>query len=91
MAACLTRGMPRVACDDVIASHRVDGVHCDGTIVQDQHGKRCVTRKLAARVRDARNASPLPVADPSTPAGVRWAVVLGLGGLIAIGIWAATR
>jgi hypothetical protein len=56
-------GMRPEEVDDVIASESAGGVWCDGTIVIDERGRRCVTRAQAERVQRARQSSPEPAPD----------------------------
>jgi hypothetical protein len=68
----------------------VDGAYCDGTIVIDANGKRCVSRALAERVADAREAQPLRrevemVRPREDATAERW-IVLGVGVLLAVGL-----
>jgi hypothetical protein len=58
-------GMRPEEVDDVIASESAGGVWCDGTIVIDERGRRCVSRAQAERVQRARQASPLAESDDS--------------------------
>ncbi len=88
LAACLGTGQARVFCDQVVASQMVGGVYCDGTIVIDESGKRCIPRELVDRVNEARAATPLP-AQESTESP--WALV-GLAALTLVAIvWIARR
>ncbi len=88
LADCLALGRDRATCDEGIASQMVGGVYCDGTIVQDASGRRCVPRDVIDRVRDARQASPLPspVVVPATgeqPLPWGWFAV---GGVVLAGV-----
>lgn len=47
-------------CQQVIESESVDGAWCDGQIVIDEQGHRCVSQEMLDRVARARAASPLP-------------------------------
>lgn len=59
---CLDYGWSRSECETEVDDTMVDGAYCDGTIVITAEGKRCVSDALAARVKAARAAQPLPVA-----------------------------
>jgi uncharacterized protein YqfA (UPF0365 family) len=61
IAECMARGLARPFCLDMAAAQSVGGVYCDGSIVIDERGRRCVPRELVERVKAARAASPLPV------------------------------
>lgn len=79
-ARCLALGMSAGACDETIADHMVDGAYCDGTIVLDASGKRCVSAATEDEVRRARAASPLPMRPSSLlPLGA-----LALGAVVLV-------
>lgn len=79
LEACVARGRARIICQDAIASQMVGGVYCDGAIVIDERGKRCVPRSEIERVNAARAASPLPSNEPPLSP---WLV----GGLVALSV-----
>jgi hypothetical protein len=91
IARCVASGRSSSDCEALAYDHMVNGVYCDGTIVIDASGKRCVSRALAARVAAARADQPLrrevemvrPRED-ATPAE-RW-IVLAVGALLAAGL-----
>jgi hypothetical protein len=73
---------------EILAAETVDGVWCDGSIVTDASGRRCVTRATMDRVRDARastSASSPAAASSSRGVLVVGALVVGLGLLVVLG------
>ncbi len=73
--------------EEVLAAESVDGVWCDGAIVIDERGRRCVSRTTIDRVRLAREGSPLPAPSPSPSLGgvaLVGALVVGLGLLVVL-------
>lgn len=90
IAACAREsGWGLGACVESVDAQMVGGVYCDGTIVIDESGRRCVPRAVVDRVRQARNAAPLVDQEPEAGAGL---VVVGLVvlGLVA-GAWLLAR
>lgn len=83
MRACVAQGWHETECSQAVADRMVGGVYCDGTIVQDASGARCVSSELAARVAAARAASPLPSTQQGSSSGA-WLV---LAALVAIIVW----
>lgn len=63
-AQLLAAGYDRPLVEEMIAEESVGGVWCDGAIVNDANGRRCVSRATIDRVSAARASSPLP-----SPAG----------------------
>lgn len=59
LSACLARGVRTPGeCAELVAAQSVGGVYCDGVVVLDASGRRCIPREVVER-RDL--ASPLPV------------------------------
>lgn len=69
--------------EEMIADQSVGGVWCDGTVVLDASGRRCVTRATRDRVLAARDASPLDAPAPRTAAG---GVAFLAGVVVAVGL-----
>lgn len=90
MTDCLTRHEQAV-CAEIIASQRVNGVYCDGTIVIDGSGHRCVPAELKEQVERVRKASPLPVpvvvVGPASEPGFPWAIAIGAALVVAFLVW----
>jgi hypothetical protein len=98
LSQCVARGVwSRAECQEQVDAQRVAGVYCDGTIVLDARGKRCVPRAVVDRVQDARDGSPLPPRpdeqpSPMTPSPWIYAgAALGLGVLVAGVVWLVRR
>ncbi len=92
LAACLARGAwDKATCEEVVDSNMVGGVYCDGTIVQDARGKRCVTDEQKARRAATIDQEPLkrpaPAPAEAKPSALPW---LALGAL-ALGLYALSR
>lgn len=94
LAQCLANGGDPGACHDLLASEMVGGVWCDGSIVYDASGKRCVPRALVERAAAARAGSPLPrapMASSSAPiVTIEWSRV-ALFGAAALLVWWVLR
>lgn len=95
LAQCLANGGDPGACHDLLAAEMVGGVWCDGSIVYDANGKRCVPRALVERAAAARAGSPLPraaVVASSQPApSLDWKLLIALGFGAAVLVWYAAR
>ncbi len=95
-AACLARGAWDAAeCEAQIEAQKVGGVYCDGAIVWDAGGRRCVPRDVVDRVKALSDAGPLPVRPPSPALAEEskgsgwWLVALGV---VVVGIvWRVSR
>jgi hypothetical protein len=59
-AQCMQTGGDEPSCRDVVASQMVSGVFCDGQVVIDERGHRCIDQATLDRVARARAANPLP-------------------------------
>jgi hypothetical protein len=84
------------ACAELVASESVDGVWCDGEIVYDANGKRCVSRAVLDRVDAARSASPLPsapvkAAAPASSSSSSGSVLLIAALVVVVLVVAVTR
>lgn len=86
LAACLALGRSRALCDQLIAAQSVGGVYCDGTIVIDESGHRCIPRAVVDRVSDARKSSPLPIEDK--PGVSPWLVGGVIAAALVVVVWA---
>lgn len=77
---CLALGLRPSACE--LQAGMVDGRVCDGSIVIDASGRRCVTHAQRAQKEAAAAASPLPPRSSSSawvlPLGVLAASVVAL-------------
>lgn len=86
-AELLAGGLRLPEAEEMLADESVDGVWCDGAIVLDGRGKRCVMQSTIDRVRLAREGSPLP-SSPAPPIGrgvvIVGALVVGLGVLVVL-------
>jgi hypothetical protein len=89
-AQCMGLGGDADACHELVTSEMVNGVWCDGEIVYDANGKRCVPRDVLERVRAARGLAPLPVAAV-VPASVSWPLVAFGLGCAALLVWVVRR
>lgn len=93
IARCVERGLLRADCEAMVAESMVGGVYCDGTIVITADGRRCVSRAVIDRVKDARDAQPLPtpiavdVESSRLPTWVPWTVGAGVAMFAAWMIW----
>ncbi len=66
--------------EEMIDSESIDGVWCDGSIVTDERGRRCVSRAQIDRVQRARAALPAAVAPSrKLPIAIVAAAVLVVG------------
>lgn len=75
--ACLaSTSWRRADCAEVVDDRIVGGVYCDGTIVLDASGKRCVSAAMVAQHR--AGAAPIDLAHPPPLPPPRWAVPLVL-------------
>lgn len=87
-AELLAGGLRIPEAEEVLADESVDGAWCDGAIVLDGRGKRCVTQSTIDRVRLAREGSPLPSSPAPPPIGrgvvIVGALVVGLGVLVVL-------
>lgn len=83
-------------CQSVVDGYMVNGVFCDGNIILDANGKRCISAeqvqaKLAAS-QEPTGQAKLAALNANTPAGgfqslpswLPWAGALGLGLLLAV-------
>lgn len=77
-AACIAQGTPASECDDMIKRDMVNGVFCDGTIVIDASGRRCVPQAIVNQktALQLQNLPPQPMSITTKRA-------LAIGGLIA--------
>jgi hypothetical protein len=92
LAECLGRGIRQAECSELVGSQLVDGVYCDGTIVQGADGRRCVPRETVDRVLGARAAAPLPrAALPDNPVSVGMVAILAGVALAIVFAWKAVR
>ena len=100
VAACLARGgWSRGECEAWADSNVVGGVYCDGAIVVDEHGKRCVPRATLEAKQRAMGLDPRPAPAPVVhvdPAPLGWPppawAVVGALALAAVGaLWLASR
>lgn len=94
LAQCMQVGGDLTACQDLVLEETVGGVWCDGAVVYDERGKRCVTRAMLDRVAAARAGIPLPRSPvacplPSSSPSSRWPLALVVAG-IALG-WYVLR
>lgn len=71
-------------CRQRAADQSVGGQFCDGRIVMDEHGKRCVPRAVYERKAEAAKASPLPPRARASEA--RSGLPLALGALAIVGL-----
>lgn len=69
MAACLALHNTQQDCADHIRAQSVNGVFCDGDIVIDASGKRCIPKKVVDAVVAQRTASLGTKFDPVLSAG----------------------
>lgn len=67
LAACLARGGDPLLCQDAVDAQSVDGAYCDGRVVVEATGRRCIDQATLDRVEAARKASPLPHPDEDGP------------------------
>ena len=88
--ACLARGLRRAECDELVPDRMVGGVYCDGTIVLDASGSRCVPRATLDRVAAARASSPIRSSAPAEIAGAGVGAALLVVGAIAA-VWLLAR
>ena len=68
VARCIGFGYTRAECEAEAESNMVDGAYCDGTIVIEELGRRCVPREVVERKNDASDRDPLPLPLPSSSA-----------------------
>ena len=83
-AELLAGGLRLPEVEELLAAESVDGVWCDGSIVIDERGRRCVTRATAERVRAARASSPLPASSAPSFVGLGVVGALVVGGLVLL-------
>jgi hypothetical protein len=79
-AACLAQGTPADACDEMIRLKTVNGVFCDGTVVTDASGKRCVPQSVVEQKLALTVIPPQP-----TSKNTKAAIAIG-GSILAIGL-----
>jgi hypothetical protein len=85
LASCLAKGRGSEICQDMIASQSVNGVYCDGTLVIEEGGRRCIPAAVVERTEAARAADPLPASARSTAAvGVVVVGALLVAGLVVV-------
>ena len=68
-AGCAPAALTAAECDQRVAQFTVNGQVCDGDIVQDASGKRCIPRVIEDAVAKQRAASLGTKFDPLTPSG----------------------
>jgi hypothetical protein len=68
-AGCAPAGLSPAECDQRVAQFTVNGQVCDGDIVQDATGKRCVPRAVEDAVAKQRAAALGTQFQPLTPSG----------------------
>ena len=92
-AGCATAMLSPQECDERVKAFTVNGVVCDGDIVEDASGRRCVPRATADAVAKLRAASLGTKFDPLAPsatadegAGLKVIGALLVGGLVVYGL-----
>lgn len=78
-AACLAQGSPADACDEMIRLKMVDGVFCDGTVVLDASGKRCVPQAVVEQKLKLEVIPPQPMSQNTKTAIAVGGVILAIG------------
>lgn len=79
-AACKAQGTPADACEEFIRNATVNGVFCDGTVVLDASGKRCVPQSVVLQKLALTQIPPQPMSK-----NTKIALAVG-GGILAIGL-----
>src|SRR5687767_9434640 len=97
LAACEAFGWSRAECEAEIASRMVAGQLCDGVVVHEATGRRCIPREVVERTQAARAASPLakPTAivagAPSFENGrTRQVIAFAIGAAVLYGLYRLT-
>lgn len=86
IAQCVALGRIPAMCAEAAEAQSVGGVYCDGAIVIDANGRRCVPRELVERVKAARAASPLPPSSLSSSGVSSWLVGAAVAALVVAAV-----
>ena len=86
-ADCKALGLTPDVCDEQVRNHTMpDGSICDGDIVIDASGKRCIPRAVAAAVAAQRAASLGTKFDPLSPSAAAGATADDAGGAVRVAV-----
>lgn len=76
---CMARtGWDRDACIEVVDDRMVGGAYCDGSIVLDERGERCISNAALDRRRATIAADPLPSVEAPKPGPMAVPLALSL-------------
>lgn len=78
LADCMRDGWRRAECVESVDDRMVAGSYCDGSIVLDEQGERCIPNAALERRRAAVAADPLPEVAAAPRAGMAVPLALSL-------------
>lgn len=71
-------GWSRSECAEIVDDHMVGGAYCNGNVVLDEHGRRCIPDAALERRRAAIAADPLLAAGSPKPGPMAVPLALSL-------------